>query len=889
MSALPRSCFGIVAAAALAAAIAQPACARQPAGDPIEAWRTGDYDAAITGLRRAAGAADADARTLIGHVRILMEVGRYADAERAAREAAGRGPQLAVAVANTLGEVLYAQGKVTEAEAAYRQAIDGRAPDALPARLNLAVLQYERGDVADAMRGFDAFIDFYNGAERLSIDDLTAVATAVQYLGVADPQLFKDALRAYDEAIAAAAAEPGLLPSTANEPRIRLGEMFLAKYNSPDAQETFAEVLATNPRHPRALLGRAEAKYFDGTPEALELVRRALEVNPNLVAARVFHARLRLDFEDWDGALEEAEKALDVNPRALPALSMIAAVHYLRGEDAKWNAARDRVLAINASYAGLYGLVAELAVRQRQYAGAVDLAHRAIAVDSASWWGWGLLGVNQLRVGKVPEARRSLEIAFGGDPYNPWYKNTLDLLDTFEDYREVTSNRFTFMLHGNEADLLGPYMTELAEEAYGKLADRYGTRVDTPVRIEVYPSHADFSVRTVGLAGLGALGVSFGNVLAMDSPSARQRGEFNWGSTLWHEIAHAFTLKATDHKVPRWLTEGLSVLEERRARPGWGDDIRPEWLMAWKADALLPVSRLNEGFVRPKYPQQIGFSYYQASLVAELIERDHGFDAIRRMLAGYRDGKDDETVFREVLRTDLAAFDKRFIDYIDQRFGDVLNVIRVSKPEGDSIAFEVERSTGPPGPDDLIGQLAEGRRLFREGNFEQARPFLERARTLFPDNASGGGPYMMLAEIRRRAGDTAGAIEALRALTALDENAYEPNLMLAELLESNDAAGAADALERLIWIHPYEMSLHQRIATLREGLGQWDRAVKARRAIVALRPVDRADALYRLAHAYFQAGDRANARREVLRALEIAPGFVDAQELLLRLTGGSPP
>ena len=883
---MARTCFGLAGAASLALTVAQPACARQQSsGDAIAAWRTGDYDAAISGLQREARAG-ADARAHIAYARVLMEVGRLDEAERAAKQAVSG--ELAVALSNTLGEVLYARGNVAEAEAAFRRSIDGGAADDLSARLNLAILEHERGNNAEAMRAFDAFIDVYNGSEQLSPDDLTAVATAVRYLGPTDPELFRDALRAYDEAIAALRDSVDL-PSSVWEPRIRLGELFLEKYNSTDAQEAFGEVLSLNPHHPRALLGRARAKYFDGTPEALALVEQALEVNPGLVPARVFLARLRIDFEDYDAALEEAEAALSVNPRSLEALSIAAAVHYLRGDEAEWDAARTRVFEVNPAYAGLYNLVADLAVRQRQYAGAVELASRAVALDSTSWSGWGLLGLNQLRTGEIEAARLSLETAFAGDPYNPWIKNTLDLLDTFEQYRQFDSDRFSFMLHANESELLGPYMTELAEEAYGKLAERYGVRVQTPVRVEVYPSSADFSVRTVGLAGLGALGVSFGNVLAMDSPAARERGEFNWGSTLWHEIAHAFTLAATDHKVPRWLTEGLSVLEERRARAGWGDDIRLEWLLAWKAEKLLPVSRLNEGFVRPQYPAQIGFSYYQASLVAELIETEHGFDAIRRMLAAYREGADDASVFRQVIGVEIEDFDEHFAAHIRQRFGEALKVIRVPEALRDSADFgsvtEMARAR-TAGPDDLLGQLAEGARLFREERYDQARPFLERAKELFPENTSGGGPYRMLAEIRRNEGDISGAIAELRALTALDENAYEENLQLADLLEAEgDSASAAEVLGRVVYMHPYDVSLHQRLAGLCAASGDWDGAVRARLAIVALRPADAAEALYQLALAHFNAGDHTAARREVLRALERAPGFAEAQELLLRITG----
>ena len=141
----------------------------------------------------------------------------------------------------------------------------------------------------------------------------------------------------------------------------------------------------------------------------------------------------------------------------------------------------------------------------------------------------GALGLNALRVGRFDTARVHLERAFKRDPYHVWIKNTLDLLDTFGEYRETRTNRFHLIVHGREAALLSPYLLELLDEGYQKLAARYGYEPPTPIRLEVYRSHGDFSVRTVGLPGLGALGVSFGSVLAMHSPSARQVGEYNWG------------------------------------------------------------------------------------------------------------------------------------------------------------------------------------------------------------------------------------------------------------------------------------------------------------------------------------------------------------------------
>jgi Tfp pilus assembly protein PilF len=69
-------------------------------------------------------------------------------------------------------------------------------------------------------------------------------------------------------------------------------------------------------------------------------------------------------------------------------------------------------------------------------------------------------------------------------------------------------------------------------------------------------------------------------------------------------------------------------------------------------------------------------------------------------------------------------------------------------------------------------------------------------------------------------------------------------------------------------------------------LDEHPKVIRERRALVALEAVDRAQVLYELALAYYEGGDPVGARREVLRALEIAPSFDEALELLLRLQPG---
>ncbi|MGI9076746.1 MAG: tetratricopeptide repeat protein [Gemmatimonadaceae bacterium] len=849
------------------------------------ALRAGRYDAAIAEFKSLTAGADAPPAAHRGLLRALAQVGRYDEAEASGRRYIALHPQ-SPEVWNALGEILTLRGKITEAADAFTRAIAGHAPDSAAARLNLAILKYGRGERESALRDFGWFIDFYNNGARLTSAELTAIGTACRYLGLHDPALFKDALKAFDQAIAA--------DSTNLEPRVRLGNLFLEKYNSADARTTFEAALLMNSRDPLALLGSARVRRFDGQPGADSLARQSLAVNPNLTDAHVFVATLRLEAENLDDAARSAEQALKIDSGSVAALAVLAATHHLRDSAATFAAVHRRALASDPRSAEIYVTLAELSARNRLYKSAVDFARKGVSIDSASARSYALLGINQLRTGAIAAARDNLERAFTRDPYDVWTKNTLDLLDTFKDYRETRTERFLFVVDGKESALLSLYLGDLADEAYRKLAERYDYRPATPVRLEMYRSHADFSVRTVGLAGLGALGVSFGNVLAMDSPSARETGQFNWGSTFWHELAHTFTLGVTDHRVPRWLSEGLSVLEERRARPGWGAGPSVGFLAAYKLGRLLPVSRLNEGFMTPAYPEQVIFSYYQASLVCEMIERDGGIAAIRAMLKGYRDGLTTAQVMKRVLGSEQSALDRKFDIYLRERFSQPLAAIRVSaaSDSGDTrVVRRVPMLDAMRDPGDFVAQLAAGRTLLDEGKPDEAIMYLERAKALFPEYAGPSSPYALLARIHTDKGAPRRAADELERLTGLDENAYAANVELAKLLEQlGDLRGSSAALERAIYIHPYDIDLHTRLAAKYDALGDHRLSLRERRAVVALAPVDLAEAHYQLALAYRKSGDRTNGRRSVIQALELAPNFAKAQELLLELQdSGSKP
>lgn len=828
----------------LAVALPQLACGQDDVRpeDALSSFRAGRYAEAAELSRTLLRATPQDraARTLL--VESLAAIGHY---DEAIREAEGL-PVLR-------GQVLLELGRRDQARAEFQRAMEANDPDRLSAELGLAVLLFDAGRRDEAMERFDRFIDVYNQTENLSPADLTAIGTAVRYLGIRRHELFQDAVKAYDEAIA---LDPNIL-----EPRLLMGDMFIERYDSPNAQQAFQEVFAINPVHPQALLGMARVREFDGeSAQALELAEKSLEINYQLVGARVLLARLKLDSENPQEAEAEIEKALAVNPSSLEALSVLATIRFLQGDQSGFETVRDRILGINPMYGQLYVTLAETAAQYRRYADAARFAQLAIDTDPESWRGYGELGLNQLRLGQVEEARASLDRSFAGDPYNVWIFNTLDLLDTFENYELRSSPRFVYMLHRDEADLLFPYISALAEESYDRLAERYGYQPETPVRVEVYPRHADFSVRTVGIAGLGALGVAFGNVLALDSPSARDPGQLNWGSTLWHELAHTIALGMSNNRVPRWFTEGLSVLEERRARPGWGSETTPDFIMAYDAGEVPPLSRLSEGFVRPPTPQHLGLAYHGASLAVEWIEETRGFEAITRMLREYGEGRGSGEVLQRVLGANPEELDRQFDEWLRAKY----------PPQ--RVAEYRQR----------VGEAAQ---LVRQGNHDAAEQRMASVLPLF----EGEDPIAqaLIAQIQLARGDTAAAIEALERVAAIDENALDANVELAALAADRDEVRRAAALERLMYIYPFDVEQHRTLAATYAQQGDAQGVVRERRAVVALRPVDRAEALYQLAVALRDAGDRGEARTQVIRALEAAPAFERAQELLLELSGGT--
>jgi tetratricopeptide (TPR) repeat protein len=398
-------------------------------------------------------------------------------------------------------------------------------------------------------------------------------------------------------------------------------------------------------------------------------------------------------------------------------------------------------------------------------------------------------------------------------------------------------------------------------------AQKYKMTLPGPVQVEVYPNHDDFAVRTYGLPGLGALGVTFGTVVAMDSPSGRKPGSFNWAATLWHEMNHVYVLTATRHRVPRWFTEGLAVHEEGQSNPAWADRLTPDVVVALRDKKLLPVAQLDRGFIRPEYPEQILVSYYQAGRICDYIQERWGAGALVDMVHAFAELKPTPDVIQQFLGLAPAAFDEQFQAWVYQHAGPI-------------VARFDEWRTG-------LKHLVE---LVKSGQADEALELGEAVRRLYPEYVLDANAYEFLADLRRAKGDNAGAMAVLVDYQKFGGSNPAALKTLASLQEeSGRARDAAATLDRVNEIYPVnDENLHRRLGALWLKQANYPGAVREYAAVVALHPLDKAGALYDLAQAYFAARQLDKAEATVLGALEAAPGYRPAQQLLLKIEDAAP-
>src|ERR1700730_12282477 len=603
--------------------------------------------------------------------------------------------------------------------------------------------------------------------------------------------------------------------------KVRWGKLLHERFNDPDAAGLFREALAQDPSNAQAFLGLAivSAASFDG--QATVYLTKALELDPKLAEAHEFMADLALTNGDSETAAAEADKTIALENDALGAMAIHAAIELIADRPPDpWFA---RIQKINPAYGEAYAIVARQLELHYRYEDAVIYYRKAIEADPRFWAAHSALGIDLMRLGKEEEPFKKLELSYNNGFRDAATVNSLRLLDSYKNFPTVRDATTILKLNKAEAPLLLPYIQPELHTILATYEKKYRMKLPGAVQVEVYPDHEDFAVRTTGMPGLGALGVTFGEVVAMDSPSARKPGEFNWGSTLWHEMSHVFILTATNHRVPRWFTEGLAVHEETEASPEWGDRMTPEIVVAIRDKKLLPVAQLDRGFIRPEYPAQVIVSYYQAGRICDYIKSRWGEAKLLDMVHSFAQLKTTPETIGQDLGMAPEEFDKQFDQWLDKNVGKAV-----------------------AGFDEWRAHLKNLVELDKAGNYDDVLKEGEEARRLYPEYVYDANAYEFLAHADLAKGNKQAAVAVLTDYQKMGGLRPETLKELASLEKKREnPADAAATLDRINYIYPVnDENLHRRLGDLWFAQQNYPGAIREYAAVLAMHPLDRASAQF---------------------------------------------
>jgi Flp pilus assembly protein TadD len=730
------------------------------------------------------------------------------------------------------------------------------------AALELALLDMHHGRRAEARQRFTAI---ENAKVLRTTGDYVRIAKAGEMLG--DNQLAFDAYVALEA-----------VPSA--DVQTREGDFLYGRHKAGDAVVCYDRALKLDPHWVPALVGRSRAFVDDDPTESMKALVAARTVAPDDPAALLLTSEEALAEEDWSAAAGALDRLAAVRLNSVGEPAIRAALAYAQGRPADIETEAARVRAVDPTSAAAYLRAGQEAAELYRSDDAVTLEQKAVGIDPADREAQFELGLAQARTGDEKAARTALEASWKLDNSNAVTYNLLTLLDDLDQFEVVPDGDLIFKFSKEDAPVLKLYALPLGEEAMRTYEQHYQMKPKGPILVEVFPKHDDFAVRTTGLTGIeGALGACFGRVVTMDSPRARPPDNFSWQATEWHELAHVFTLQLSNYRVPRWLTEGLSVFEEHRRNPAWGREVALQYAAQWSQNKTFGIKGLPKAF---KDPANFTIAYFEASLVVEHLFALKGDAGLRELLLAYAGGATDEEAFSKAYGQSLDALDASFRQFANAQYGALAAAMKPLAGRVDPKDLGAVRSRAASAPGNFVAQLQLGQALVADGDDKGAVAPLQRAAELAPQAQGEASPHALLAQIDIRAGDNAGARRELRALLTYDHDSVTSARELTKLATEAHADADRDyGLRVTTDLDPFDAGAHAALGRRELTLKQNDAALVDFRAAMALGPANRAEAHADVTEALLALNRRDEAKQEAILALEDAPTYARAQDLLL--------
>ncbi|MFO0896280.1 MAG: peptidase MA family metallohydrolase [Pirellulales bacterium] len=821
-------------------------------------------------------------------MRKQLLAGQYDDAATAAQAAIDDG-QPDADYPLLLIEARLAVGQQEEALEALESALDEH-----PGSIRLRVLAHDlfrrRGD-RERARAMLEQIDERVNEQPWSYTDATnlvALGQAALRMG-GEPRRVLEAL--YDRA--------KQLNPRLRETYLAVGELALDKQDGQVAAKAFREGLAKNPDDPELHYGLARAFAESDWEQTAAEIMKTLEANPKHVPALLMLVDNQLDGEQYPAARAGLEKVLAINPACPEAWAYQAVLDHLEAKPEDEEEHRAKAVEFWKGDAGPEHLIGKKLSRHYRFREAAAYQYAAIARDPTFMPAKSQLAQDLLRLGQEAEGWRLAQEVSKVDGYDVLAYNLNTLHDSLAKFTTLENEHFLLRMDAREAKLYGDRALDLLTRARATLGEKYGFQLDEKVTVEIFPQQKDFAIRTFGLpGGAGFLGVCFGRVITANSPAAQGPSLTSWESVLWHEFCHVVTLELTGNRLPRWLSEGISVYEENLTGKGWGQRMSPDYRQRFLSGKFTPLGQLSSAFLAPGSGADLQFAYFESALAVEYLVEKHGLERLKRVLLGLGAGQSVNEALEQHVGQ-INRLEEDFAKFARERAEQLAPGLDFTEPPGEAEERPAPERWLADHPNSYWALAALAAKHVRAERWDDARPLATKLIELYPDCHDGENAYALLAAIERGAKNRAAERDVLRRWAERDASAPECYLrLMAIAAEDQDWPLVSQTAQRMLAVNPLVAEPWRQLAAAAEAGGDGASAIGAYQKTLLFDPADPAEVNYRLAallHAQASKGDVADqaqleqARRHVLTALAEAPRYRAALRLLRKLQPAAQP
>ncbi|WP_160149513.1 peptidase MA family metallohydrolase [Roseiconus lacunae] len=624
----------------------------------------------------------------------------------------------------------------------------------------------------------------------------------------------------------------------------------------------------------------------------------ALELNPNYAPALTLKAEKEIDRELYDQAGKTIEHLLRLNPKDEKAFALKAVIAHVEGDYDREKELRQKALRHYGDNPEVDHLIGRKLSDKYRFKEGAEYQRRSLTFDADYVPATFQLAQDLLRLGDDEIGWQLADEVNRQDPYNVVAYNLMTLKDRTDGFETLAASsarqvsrdfsepgEILIRMDPHERQVYGTAAAEILNEAKQALCEKYDLQLKRPVIVEIFPKQSDFAIRTFGLpGGEGFLGVCFGHVITANSPASGGDRPSNWKSVLWHEFCHVVTLTKTKNRMPRWLSEGISVYEEVRRDPRWGQSMTARYREMILGDDYTPIAKLSSAFLAPPSAEHLQFAYYESSLVVEFIIDNYGTDALNAILDTLGEGIPINIALAK--HTDpMERLEVAFRAFARQRAEGFGPGLAFDRPEfKDGTPQEEIDLWASENPANYWARMRMARNEMSSRNYEAAANHLNYL--VDHDAATGerGGVLELLAECRRELHQAGEEKVILERYLNESADALPALRRRMELAAKDDEWGTVfSAGEQALEVQPFAAGIHRELIRAATEVGEPERAIDSLIALKELDPIDAAGLDYQLAVAFESQGEIEQAKRAVVDALLEAPRYRDALSLLNQL------